>query len=263
MPLNAQTKVLFFDIFGTTVQWRTSVTKALQEASAKALSETSLPGDVRAQASAMTDDDWRCMVEDWRAAYSRFTRSYDPAQSRGRSFVSIDQHHYDALVEILCQRQLEGLFPEAQLRALVLSWHGLDPWDDTVPGLALLGRQFRTAALSNANVSLLEDLVRHGSLPFTDLVSAETFAAYKPSPRVYLGAAGKLGFQPGECALVAAHLDDLRGAKECGFGTIYVERVGEEKLKLEDAVEEEYVDLSVEFGSGGFVEIARLLGVHE
>ncbi|KAL4819020.1 haloacid dehalogenase [Aspergillus spinulosporus] len=238
MSFRPQTKALFFDVFGTTVQWRKVVTKALKEASENALrsDRESLHHDIRAQASAMTEDNWHSMAEDWRASYGRFTSTFDPSNG----FVSIDQHHYDSLLEILRSRQLDELFTESELQDLVQCWHRLDPWDDTVEGLKLLSSKFRTSTLSNGNVTLLEDLVRHGSLPFTDIVSAEHFGAYKPSPRVYLGAAEKLGLKPEECVLVAAHLKDLKAAKACGFGTIYVERVGEEFGNLDHAIQEGY-----------------------
>ncbi|KAL4761914.1 haloacid dehalogenase, type II [Aspergillus foveolatus] len=261
MSFRPQTKALFFDVFGTTVQWRKVVTKALKEASENALrsDRESLQDDIRAQASAMTEDNWHSMAEDWRASYGRFTSTFDPSNA----FVSIDQHHYDSLLEILRSRQLDELFTESELQDLVQCWHRLEPWDDTVEGLKLLSSKFRTSTLSNGNVSLLEDLVRHASLPFTDIVSAEHFGAYKPSPRVYLGAAEKLGFKPEECVLVAAHLKDLKAAKAGGFGTIYVERVGEEFGNLDHAIQEGYVDLAVEMEDSpdGFVEVARRLGI--
>ncbi|KAL3473624.1 haloacid dehalogenase [Aspergillus californicus] len=244
MSINPSTQALFFDIFGTTVRWRTCVTKALMEASERALcsNRESLHHDLRAQASAMTDDNWHSIAEDWRASYNRFTKTFDPS----KGFISVDQHHYDSLLELLARYQLEDLFTKSELQELVQAWHRLDPWDDTVAGLKLLSSKYRTCTLSNGNVSLLEDLVQHGSLPFTDIASAEHFGAYKPSPRVYLGAAKRLGFEPSQCALVAAHLGDLKAAKECGFGTIYVERIGEEFGDLDQAIQDRYVDLAVE-----------------
>ncbi|KAL4962637.1 haloacid dehalogenase, type II [Aspergillus stella-maris] len=258
MPISGDTKALFFDVFGTTVSWRTCVTKALEEASKQALLNTreSLHDGLRAQASAMTTDNWHSMAEDWRASYGRFTKTFDLSNG----FISVDKHHYDALVEILRSRCLDELFTEAELQELVQAWHRLDPWDDTVQGLKLLSSKFRTCTLSNGNVSLLEDLVRYGSLPFTDIASAEHFGAYKPSPQVYLGAAEKLGFRPEQCVLVAAHLGDLKAAKGYGFGTIYVERVGEEFGSLEKAMQEGYVDFAVEMedSPGGFANIYKL-----
>ena len=46
----------------------------------------------------------------------------------------------------------------------------------------------------------------------------------KPNPKVYLGAAEKMGVKPEERGLVAAHLNHLQGAKASGFYTIYVDR---------------------------------------
>ncbi len=64
--------------------------------------------------------------------------------------------------------------------------------------------------LSNTYNGLLESLVK--SIPFTQVYSADMFGSFKPNSKVYLGAAGKMGVKPEECALVAAHLGDLKGA---------------------------------------------------
>jgi 2-haloacid dehalogenase len=55
-------------------------------------------------------------------------------------------------------------------------------------------------------------------------LSSEHFKAYKPSPLVYNGAAERLGLKTSECALVAAHLGDLKAARGCGYRTVYLER---------------------------------------
>ena len=113
--------------------------------------------------------------------------------------------------------------------------------------------------------SLLEDLRAYSGIPFTYIFSAELFGTYKPSPKVYLGGAEKLGLAPSECVMVAAHLADLKAAKENGLQTIYVERAGEEGWS-EDQVKEArsagWVDLWVDGGQGnrGFVTLAERLG---
>ncbi len=68
-----------------------------------------------------------------------------------------------------------------------------------------------------------------------------------------------MGLKPEECALVAAHLDDLKAAQECGFSTIYVERPQEERRP--ELKGEGMPDIWVGEGEGGFVEVARRLGV--
>lgn len=74
-----------------------------------------------------------------------------------------------------------------------------------------------------------------------------------------------MGVKPHECALVAAHLGDLKGAKECGMFAIYVERVLEEKTPelIGTGIPDLVVDGTELDGNGGFVEVARRLGVKE
>ena len=96
-------------------------------------------------------------------------------------------------------------------------------------------------------------------MEFTHIYSAEMFKSYKPSPKVYLGAAEKIGLKPEECALVAAHLDDLKAAKSNGFRTVYVERPQEERHR--DLSEEGIADIWVGQDEDGFVTAAERLGV--
>lgn len=118
--------------------------------------------------------------------------------------------------------------------------------------------------LSNGNLSLLNDLKTHAMMDFTHIFSAELFGTYKPSSEVYLGAVEKLGLQPSECAMVAAHLGDLAAAKANGLQAIYVERSGEEHWsedKIAKAKEGGWVDLWVPLDSSGFITVAESLGV--
>ncbi|RAK73729.1 haloacid dehalogenase, type II [Aspergillus fijiensis CBS 313.89] len=190
----------------------------------------------------------------------RFTRTFDPTQA----FISVDEHHFHSIRKLLHEQNLKGLFTEVELWELVLTWHRLEPWPDSVNGLELPNRRFRTCTLSNGNVSLLKDLQRHGSLPFTDIVSAQHFGAYKPSPQVYTGAAKRFGLDPRNCAMVAAHLYDLKAAKALGFATIYVER-NEESLTPQEIAQakEQYVDEWVDGATDGLIEVARRLGIPE
>lgn len=254
-------KVLFFDVFGTVVDWRSSVSHALEEASSHALKDTKkvLPEKLRQTASAFTTDNWHTFVQEWRTSYYHFTRTFD----KSKSFVSVDQHHYDSLVELLNKWELEGLFTDDEVRDLALSWHRLRPWPDSVKGLERLNTKFQTCTLSNGNSSLLNELKEYGSLPFGHVASAEDFGAYKPSPLVYNGGAAKFGVTPQQCALVAAHLYDLKAAKKCGFYTIYVERPLEENLPAEEIAtfkNDGTVDLWVTEEENGFLEVARRLG---
>jgi 2-haloacid dehalogenase len=85
---------------------------------------------------------------------------------------------------------------------------------------------------------------------------------------VYLGGAEKLQLPPSHCAMVAAHLDDLKAAKRNGLQTIYVERPGEEawdKEQVDSAMKEGWVDMWISQGHGnmGFITVAEKLGVEK
>lgn len=253
-------QVLFFDVFGTVVDRRTSITEALTEAAQHVLSDSRqrLSPATRGQAAAMTRSDWQTIADEWTAAYGQFTDTFDPSHG----FVSVDQHNYTSLQGLLEERSVGDLFTDKERWDLTLGWHRLDPQPDSVRGLDVLNRRFRTCTLSNANVAILEDLSRFGGLPFSEILSAEHFGAYKPSPEVYLGAAARVGVEPSQCAQVAAHLYDLKAAKGLGFQTVYVEREEEEeKEEMRQAREEGYVDMWIGLESEGLLEVARRFGL--
>ncbi|KAI4642802.1 uncharacterized protein J4E79_011418 [Alternaria viburni] len=267
MSLTPPPKALLFDIFGTCVNWRSTVTTALSQSAHAALNSAtaSLASRLRLRVSEMSDEHWGQFAQQWRNSYKAFTKRL--ASDPSIPWVSVDDHHLSALKKLITEWELEGLWDEEEIRALSLVWHQLDPWDDSVAGMALLNQAgFHTCMLSNGNLTLLSDLRTYSQIPFTHIFSAEMFGTYKPSPKVYLGAAEKLGLRPEECAMVAAHLNDLKAAKGCGLRTVYVERAQEEDWGEEvvgEARREGWVDVWIEMeeGSKGFVTVAEKLGV--
>jgi len=193
-------QVLAFDVFGTVVDWHGSLVRELQ----------ALHPQVDADAFALA----------WRAGYR-------PAMQRVMSgelgWTRIDELHRIILDELLPQFGLQHL-DEAQRRHLNRAWHRLDPWPDVVEGLQRLKRRYTVCTLSNGNIGLLTNMARRAGLPWDCVLSAEVFRAYKPDPAVYLGAAQVFDLDPAEVMLVAAHHDDLEGARACGLRSAYVER---------------------------------------
>lgn len=274
MPVQAlkDVKALTFDVFGTVVNWRESVEAALK-ASIRSKANVGagagvdpIPDDLRRRAAGLTDQDYAGMAQEWRDSYKHFTRTF---RAGGTPWKDIDTHHHESLAALLEKWQLAGLYPGPdsggdEVKELSLVWHRLRPWPDAAAGIRELrqGRGLAAATLSNGNRSLLADLDGHGGLGFSALLSAEDFGAYKPDPRVYLGAAERLGLGPGEVAMVAAHLNDLDGARRQGLRTIYVEREGEEDWAVDDEryrAARGWVDLWVGLGDDGFLGVARAL----
>ncbi|KAF2649287.1 haloacid dehalogenase [Lophiostoma macrostomum CBS 122681] len=253
MALSKPPRALLFDVFGTCVDWRTTVTQALYAKAHAALNsaEASLATSVRLRATDMSIIQWGTLAQQWRDSYKHFTKAI--AGDSSLPWKSVDEHHHDALQQLLVEWKLKGLWTDEEVRDISLIWHQLDPWSDSSAGIKALNK-----------LCLLNDLKTHGSLGFTHIFSAEQFGTYKPSPKVYLGAAERLGLQPSECAMVAAHLNDLQAAKSHGLQTIYVERSMEEdwsSQEVEKARSEGWVDLWISINEQGFVTVAEKLGI--
>ncbi|KAI0134622.1 haloacid dehalogenase [Xylariales sp. AK1849] len=251
-------KALLFDVFGTVVDWRSTVTGELVK---RAREQTNSPDEwSRRRLQELTDDDWAEFAQEWRISYMKFTRAFEPGITEWKD---IDTHHRDSLIELLRAWGIAGAYTDAEVKDLSLVWHHLEPWADSSKGLNVLGTRFVTSTLSNGNQSLLKDLDEHGKLGFQNLISSADFKAYKPHPKTYRGAAEKLAFTPGECAMVAAHLGDLKAARTQGLKTIYIERPGEEGQPELIKEARTWVDLWITEDEEGFVEVARRLGIDQ
>jgi 2-haloacid dehalogenase len=195
---------LTFDIFGTTVDWRSGVA-----AEARRL------GDLNG-----VHGDWERLADAWRALY---VPSMDRVQRGELPWTNFDRLHRLSLEQVLRDVGAEG-FNAAARDELTLAWERLPPWPDAVRGLARLSRRFTVATLSNGNRSQQAALISFGGLPFQHLLSAEDVRHYKPDPEVYLGAATALGLEAGQVMMVAAHKSDLRAAQTAGMRAAFVER---------------------------------------
>jgi 2-haloacid dehalogenase len=192
-------RALAFDVFGTLVDWRTTIAQAFRDASV-----AGDPGELA--------DDWR----------SRYVPIMLEVNRGDRPWGDFDELHMATLADLLSERGLD--LDLEQRRGLVSAWHRLDPWPDVRGGLEMLRARFVTTALSNGHIALLVELTRHGDFRLDCLFSAELARAYKPSPEVYLMGARLLRLEPSELMLVAAHPGDLAAARQAGLRTAFVDR---------------------------------------
>ena len=204
MLLN-EVKALVFDVFGTVVDWRTSIARA---------------GAALAGRKDITRVDWLEFADAWRAGYG-------PSMNRVRQgelpWTRLDDLHRMILDELLIRFGIAGL-TEDEKRDFNKAWHRLDPWPDSVPGLTRLRQHYIIATLSNGNIALLTNMAKYGGLPWDCILSAEIVRHYKPDPETYLMAADLLGLKPSEMLMTSAHKDDLKAARAQGLKTAYVSR---------------------------------------
>ena len=200
-------KALFFDIFGTVVDWRASIAREAESLLAP-----------RGHAL-----DWLAFADAWRDEYQP---GMEEIRSGQAPFARLDGVHRRNLERILPRFGLAGL-DEATRAELNLAWHRLDGWADSAPGLLRLRQKFRLAPVSNGNISLMADLARRNSFIWDAILGAEVAGDYKPKPRVYLAACEALDLPPEQCMMVAAHSRDLAAAAECGLRTGHIARPNE------------------------------------
>ncbi len=229
-------KALAFDVFGTVVDWRSTVIRE---------------GRALGKAKGLNVD-WAAFADAWRDGYG-------PAMNRVRNgelqWKTIDELHRLILDGLLERFAITGL-DEAEKDRLNRVWHRLDPWPDAVEGLTKLKSRFIIASLSNGNVALLVNMAKHGGLPWDAVLSAELAGRYKPDREVYLKAADLLGLEPAAVMMVAAHKGDLRAAARAGLRTAFVPRPRERPNRQIDLS----VDGEFDVSATDFVDLASKLG---
>jgi 2-haloacid dehalogenase len=235
-----QPKALAFDVFGTVVDWRTSIARE----SAAFLARIGLG-----------TRDPAAFADAWRAQY---IAAMIGMRKSGRDFVPLDVLHREMLEASLIAWGIDPAnLDETLLDDWNRAWHRLDPWPDAVQGLARLKSRFPVVTLSNGNVALLLNMARRAGLPWDAILGAEVSGFYKPDRRAYLHTAEVLGIAPGELCLVAAHHGDLAGARACGLMCAYVDRPDEYGgAPAPDAHHEQ----AWEWSATSFIDLAEQLG---
>ena len=218
-------KALFFDVFGTLVDWRSSIARE---------TETLLsPLGVAI--------DWLSFADAWRGQYQP---AMDEVRSGRLPFSKLDVLHRRNLDVVLRAFALDRIDEPTRVR-LNLAWHRLDAWPDVAPGLARLRAHYRLAPCSNGNISLMVDLARRNGFPWDAILGAEIARDYKPKPIVYRAAAEAFDCAPGETMMVAAHSSDLAAAAAVGLRTAFLARPDEFGAGRGESAPSVPVDVSV------------------
>lgn len=206
MPELEDVRFLGFDVFGTVVDWRNGVARAVEPF-------------LRRHGLNVEPLDF---ADQWRALYQP---SMHRVRSGERPFVTLDVLNRESLETVLARHGADfGAIGGAELDELNTAWEQLDPWPDAIEGLNRLKRRFAIGALSNGHIAGMLRLARFGGLPWDVIVGAEIAGTYKPQPQVYLKSVKAVGVAPGQAGMVAAHNSDLAAARALGMKTVFVRR---------------------------------------
>ena len=233
-----QVDALVFDVFGTVVDWRTSVADE---------------GRMLGKTKGITAD-WEAFADAWRGKYQPFM-----SKVRGGElpWTKLDVLHRMGLDEVLTELGITNLTEDEKID-LNRAWHRLHPWSDSVPGLYRLKAKFILGTMSNGNIALMTNMAKFAGLPWDCILGAEVAKAYKPDPKTYLTGAELLDLPPERVMMVAAHQNDLLAAQKVGLKTAFVPRPLERGAgnspdltpdQSFDVVATDFVDLAGQMGA--------------
>jgi len=200
MPVSA----LFFDVFGTLVDWRGSIAR-----------------EARRRFGARFDGEG--FADAWRAEYQP---AMERVRSGGRGYVKLDVLHAENLDRVLPRFGLEGVGADERAE-LNRVWHRLDAWPEVPEALERLRGRFLLAPMSNGHIALMVALARHNGFHWDAILGAEIARDYKPKPGVYQAGSAAFDLAPECCMMVAAHSDDLVAAEAAGLRTAHIARPDE------------------------------------
>ena len=233
-------RACFFDVFGTVVDWRTSVNRDLT---------------AFAEEKGLRGVNWLEFAVEWRRLYQP---SMEEVRSGRRPFTILDVLHRESLDKLVARYGIKGL-SQADLDHINRAWHRLNPWPDVTEGLRRLKRKYIIAPCSNGNIALMVNLAKRAGLPWDCILGAETARAYKPLPEAYLASCRQLGLTPASVLMVAAHNNDLKAAKAQGMKTAFVARPTEHgagqttdlapDMACVDMTARDFVELAIRLGA--------------
>ncbi len=199
-------KALFFDVFGTLVDWRQGIARE-SEAILSPLGHAL---------------DWFALADDWRAQYQP---TLEQVRSGKRAYDKLDALHRENVQPVLARYGVDA--SDDMLDALTNAWRRIPACPDVPAALVRLRERFLMAPVSNGNISMMAMLARFNDFYWDAILGAELADDYKPNAEVYLTACAAFDLAPGQCVMVAAHTYDLKAAASLGLRTAHVARPNE------------------------------------
>ena len=173
---------------------------------------------------------------DWETGISAFFRETLGAEQLLEEWERVQfemiQQPYRPYAQIMAQSLRQVLeahaipYRDELGRAFVRSLPAWRPFPETNPALEQLqGKRLKLEIISNIDDALLRETVRHFTIPFDLLVTAEQARAYKPAAAGFRLALERIGLPPSQVTHVAfGDRYDLATACSCGMQVVFVNR---------------------------------------
>jgi 2-haloacid dehalogenase len=151
-------------------------------------------------------------------------------QSALVSIVTDAYHDFSTLgraaLEMTAKRRGVDVLPDQQ-QQILSTIRRLPPHPDVIESLSRLREAgFRMAALTNSTAEVAEAQLQHAGLRefFEQALSADMAKKLKPAREAYHLAAQRLGIEPADIRMIAAHAWDVTGAIRAGCAAAFVAR---------------------------------------
>ncbi|MCJ1431694.1 hypothetical protein MMC27_001049 [Xylographa pallens] len=200
---NTKIRAVFFDFMGTCLDWHSGAIKVLP----KPISES----------------DRSKLALEWRQDYFDANTARLAANEPPENIDLTLRKTLDALLEKHTEHK--HLFDERTKHRCVVAWHSMPAWPEVPQAIEQLkAAGYEVFVFANGTTRLQLDLCKSSGLTFNMLFSSELLGVYKPAPKSYSKTLELVNVQPEESVMVAAHTNDVRGAREAGMKTVYIHR---------------------------------------
>jgi 2-haloacid dehalogenase len=138
---------------------------------------------------------------------------------------------FDKLAESTLKTALARMQKDVDATAVLDELSKLPPYPDAGPAFDVLEQSRLTVGvLTNGGERSTRKLLEGAGLEdrVAEIVSVEEIEMYKPHPSVYRHAAERIGVEPKNLTLIAAHAWDVTGAKAAGLDAVWVDRLERE-----------------------------------
>lgn len=194
-------EALAFDVYGTLVD----------------------PYGIQAQLERYLPDDAPRVSEVWRQKQLEYTFRLAAMESY-EDFAHVTRKALDHALAVVGQD-----LDEDHKDDLMARYDGLPAFEDAEPGLGRMQEAgHEMAAFSNGSPAMISAVLDNAALrPYLSAsISVDEVKTYKPSPKVYRHAAGRLGRPVDEVRLVSSNPFDVIGAEAAGMRAAWIDRSG-------------------------------------
>jgi 2-haloalkanoic acid dehalogenase type II len=217
---NREFDVITFDCYGTLIDWETGIRAAFEQ-SLKNL------GLSQREESRLFD---RYLEEEKRIEAEKTYRSYRKVQAQAFKAAA---------------RTIGKTIPKESSDRLAEQLPLWRPFPDTNPALERLARNYKIGILSNVDDDLLAGTLKHFTVAFDLIVTAEHVKSYKPRTKHFEEARRIIGANRRWLHAAASLYHDIEPASRLAINTVWVNRKNEPRERLfEGRIVREVEDLA-------------------